>query len=152
MRTGCSFLGSVRPEGPNGQATAGRLSQFDVFDSLLASFGNIMLYWYHFHQSGQRVDTKGRADDTIARHFMRTLHPGQEPKDEQVRTVDLSLILYAEHGYAASNFACRVTTSTMSDAYSAVCTAIGTATPLSHHLSNLVIFSLNLCLCIRSLF
>lgn len=45
----------------------------------------------------------------------------------QVRTVDLSLVLYAEHGYAASNFACRVTTSTMSDAYSAVCTAIGAA-------------------------
>jgi 2-methylcitrate synthase len=143
-------LGSLRPEGPNGKAADGKLSQYDVFDSLLACFGNIMLYWYHFHHSGKRLDTRGLASDTIARHFMRMMHPGQEPRAEHVRTVDLSLILYAEHGYAgisyaphdsklmskilifekfsltASNFACRVTTSTLSDAYSSICTAIGT--------------------------
>ena len=45
--TGCSVLGSLRPEGPNGKAAAdGRLSQYDVFDSLLAAFGNVMLYWF----------------------------------------------------------------------------------------------------------
>jgi hypothetical protein len=44
---GCSVLGSLRPEGPNGKAAAdGRLSQYDVFDSLLAAFGNVMLYWF----------------------------------------------------------------------------------------------------------
>ena len=46
-RAGCSVLGSLRPEGPNGKAAAdGRLSQYDVFDSLLAAFGNVMLYWF----------------------------------------------------------------------------------------------------------
>ena len=102
MRTGCSVLGSLRPEGAHGKASAGRLSQFDVFDTLLAAFGNIMLYWYHFQKSGVRLDTKGRASDTIARHFMRLMHPGVQPREEQVKTVDLSLILYAEHGFAGA--------------------------------------------------
>ena len=43
-----------------------------------------------------------------------------------VRCVDVSLICYAEHGFAASTFANRVTTSTLSDAYSSICSAIGT--------------------------
>ncbi len=125
LRTGCSFLGTYAPEGPNGKAAPGRLGQLDVFELLLATFGNMMLYWHHFHATGKRIDTKGLATDSIARHFMRTLHQA-EPNEIQVKTMDVSLILYAEHGYAASNFACRVTTSTMADAYSAVCTAIGT--------------------------
>ena len=43
------------------------------------------------------------------------------------KVVDASYILYAEHDFAASTFASRVTTSTMSDVYSCICTAIGTA-------------------------
>ena len=35
-----------------------------------------------------------------------------------VRTVDVSLILYAEHDFNASTFAARVTVSTLSDFYS----------------------------------
>ena len=40
--------------------------------------------------------------------------------------MDTSLILYAEHEFNASTFSARITTSTLSDIYSAVCTAIGT--------------------------
>lgn len=43
-----------------------------------------------------------------------------------VRTFDVSLILYAEHDFAASTFAARVTVSTLSDFYSGITTAIGT--------------------------
>ena len=43
-----------------------------------------------------------------------------------VKTLDISLILYAEHDFNASAFAARVTISTMSDFYSGVTTAIGT--------------------------
>ena len=38
----------------------------------------------------------------------------------------MSLILYAEHDFNASTFAARVTTSTRSDFYSAITSAIGT--------------------------
>lgn len=43
-----------------------------------------------------------------------------------VRTVDVSLILYAEHDFNASTFAARVTVSTLSDFYSGITSAIGT--------------------------
>lgn len=43
-----------------------------------------------------------------------------------VRAFDVSLILYAEHEFNASTFAARVTTSTNSDFYSAITSAIGT--------------------------
>lgn len=36
------------------------------------------------------------------------------------------MILYAEHDFNASTFASRVTSSTQSDFYSAICTGIGT--------------------------
>jgi 2-methylcitrate synthase len=42
-----------------------------------------------------------------------------------VKTVDVSLILYAEHDFNASTFAARVTTSTLSDFYSGICSGIG---------------------------
>ena len=41
------------------------------------------------------------------------------------KTVDVSLILYAEHDFNASTFAARVTTSTLSDFYSSICSGIG---------------------------
>jgi citrate synthase len=40
--------------------------------------------------------------------------------------MDASLTLYAEHGYNASTFACRVTVATLSDVYSGIVTGIGT--------------------------
>jgi len=43
-----------------------------------------------------------------------------------IKTFDVSLILYAEHEFNASTFAARVTTSTNSDFYSAITSAIGT--------------------------
>jgi len=124
MRTGCSLLGNVRPEGKD-------FSQYDAFDSLIASFASVLLYWYHFHTSGIRIDTRGKIADTVASHFVRLLHCAKnpasfEPNPLHVKTIDASLVLYAEHGFAASTFACRVTTSTLSDTYSAICAAIGT--------------------------
>ena len=43
-----------------------------------------------------------------------------------IKTLDNSLILYAEHGYNASTFSARVTAATLSDLYNAVSSAIGT--------------------------
>jgi 2-methylcitrate synthase len=115
LRSGCSLLGNLRPEG----------NPRDVFDTLIAAFGSMLLYWYKFATTGKRIDTRGKAGDTVARHFLRLLHGG-EPKELHVRTVDVSLILYAEHGFAASTFAARVTASTRSDVYSCLTAAIGT--------------------------
>ena len=50
---------------------------------------------------------------------------GEVPQKEVVRAFDVSLTLYAEHGFNASTFAARVITSTNTDMYSAICGAIG---------------------------
>ena len=50
---------------------------------------------------------------------------GEEPAEYEIKAMDTSLILYAEHGYNASTFTARVTASTLSDIYSAVTAAIG---------------------------
>src|SRR2546422_3696244 len=51
---------------------------------------------------------------------------GSEPSPADARALDVSLILYTEHEFNASTFACRVTASTLSDMYSAVTSGVGT--------------------------
>lgn len=117
LRTGCSVLGTMEPEG------TGR-SQSDIADRLMASFGSMLLYWYHYAQTGTRIDTE-TDDSSIAGHFLHLLH-GKKPEPLHERAMDVSLILYAEHEYNASTFASRTAASTLSDMYSAITSGIGT--------------------------
>lgn len=50
---------------------------------------------------------------------------GKVPSPEVVKAFDVSMILYAEHGFNASTFTSRVVTSSLSDIYSAVVAGIG---------------------------
>jgi citrate synthase len=50
---------------------------------------------------------------------------GKRPPELNAKVMDVSLILYAEHDFNASTFACRVIASTESDMHSAVCGGIG---------------------------
>lgn len=50
---------------------------------------------------------------------------GKIPDPVIAKSLDRSLILYAEHGFNASTFTARVIASTTSDIYSAICGAIG---------------------------
>lgn len=51
---------------------------------------------------------------------------GKRPDAETQQIFDSTLTLYAEHGFNASTFACRVCVSTLSDIYSGIVTGIGT--------------------------
>lgn len=55
--------------------------------------------------------------------YMLTGHRADEYTE---RLFDSTLTLYAEHGFNASTFACRVTVATLSDIYSGIVTGIGT--------------------------
>ncbi|MDH3400399.1 MAG: 2-methylcitrate synthase [Chromatiales bacterium] len=116
MRTGCSFLGNLEPEG-------GFENQLDVADRLLAVFPSIIIYWHRFHTDGLRINTE-TDDDSVAGHFLHLLHD-KAPSDQHRRNLDISLILYAEHEFNASTFTARVITGTLSDFHSAVTGAIG---------------------------
>ncbi len=62
---------------------------------------------------------------STAYNFLYMLN-GTEPGVHAVKTLDLCLILHAEHGMNASTFTCRTVAGTLSDLYSAVTAAIGT--------------------------
>jgi 2-methylcitrate synthase len=117
LRSGCSALGAMEPE----IADSG---SHQVADRLLAIFPSMLLYWYHFAQSGRRIPT-ATDEVSLAGHFLALLQ-GKPPAELQRRAVDVSLILYAEHEFNASTFSARVTCSTLSDFHSAVTSAIGT--------------------------
>lgn len=119
LRTGCSVLGTVLPE-KDGQAPA---DAKDIADRLLASFGSMLLYWYHYSHNGKCIDVE-TDDDSIGAHFLHLLH-GEKPSESWEKAMHVSLILYAEHEFNASTFACRVIAGTGSDMYSCVCGGIG---------------------------
>jgi 2-methylcitrate synthase len=119
MRTGCSVLGTCMPE-DNAHPIEGAR---DIIDRLMASFGSMLLYWYHYVNSGKRIDVE-TDDDSIGSHFLHLLH-GEKPRDSWVRAMHTSLNLYAEHEFNASTFAARVIAGTATDMYSAITGAIG---------------------------
>ena len=119
MRTGGSVLGTLEPEKDEMAPAAAR----DIGDRLLACFGSMLLYWYHYAHHGRRIEVE-TDDDSVGGHLLHLLH-GRAPSEEQVRAMHTSLILYAEHEFNASTFAARVIAGTNADLYSAVTGAIG---------------------------
>jgi len=119
MRTGCSALGCQSPEAADHNSDDAR----QIIDRLMASFGSMLVYWYHFSHSNKRIELV-TDDDSIGGHFLHLLH-GKPAPESWVRAMHISLILYAEHEFNASTFAARVITGTLSDMHSAVTGAIG---------------------------
>jgi len=119
LRTGCSVLGTLEPEKDSHPIEGARA----IADRLMACFGSMLLYWYHFANSGKKIETQ-TDDDSIGGHYLHLLHR-KKPSDEWVRAMHTSLILYAEHEFNASTFTCRVVTGTGSDMYSAITAGIG---------------------------
>ena len=117
MRTGCSMLGNLEPEGDFS-------NQNETADRIMASFASIVTYWYRYSHDGVRIDT-GTDHPTIGGQFLSLL-TGKEPSEEHARALDVSLILYAEHGFNASTFTARTCASTLSDMHSCITGAIGT--------------------------
>jgi len=136
MRTGVSALGCVLPEKDDHNVPGAR----DIADRMMASFGSILLYWYHYSHNGRRIEVE-TDDESIGGHFLHLLH-GEAPSELWVRAMHTSLILYAEHEFNASTFAGRVIAGTGSDMYSAVTGAIGALRGPKHGGANEVAFEI----------
>ncbi len=79
-----------------------------------------------YHRFRQGLDLPAVRDDlNEAAHFLYLIN-GEMPGERAIRTLDVALILHADHGMNASTFSARVTIATLSDMYSAVTSAIGT--------------------------
>jgi 2-methylcitrate synthase len=119
MRTGVSALGCLTPEGASHSEEGAK----EIADKLIACLNSMLLYWYHFANSGKRI-TVETDDDSIGGHFLHLLH-GAPQSELWVQSMHASLILYAEHEFNASTFTARVIAGTGSDMFSSITGAIG---------------------------
>jgi 2-methylcitrate synthase len=136
LRTGFSALGAVLPEKEDHNVAGAR----DIADRLVASTGSMLCYWYHYSHSGQRIMVETE-DDSVGGHFLHLLHRRQ-PSPSWVRAMHTSLILYAEHEFAASTFTARVIAGTGADIYSCLTGAIGALRGPKHGGANEVAFEI----------
>ena len=119
LRTGVSALGSLNPEASEHPQEGAQ----EIADKLIACLNSMLLYWFHFANSGTRISVE-TDDDSIAGHFLHLLH-GAPASELWIKSMHASLILYAEHEFNASTFTARVIAGTGSDIYSAITGAIG---------------------------
>jgi 2-methylcitrate synthase len=136
LRSGCSALGCALPEKDDHNIAGAR----DIIDRLIASFGSMLCYWYHFSHNGRQIDVE-TDDESVGGHFLHMLH-GVAPSDSWVRAMHTSLILYAEHEFNASTFTARVIAGTGADMHSALTGAIGALRGPKHGGANEVAFEI----------
>ncbi|HXD87976.1 MAG TPA: citrate/2-methylcitrate synthase [Urbifossiella sp.] len=78
----------------------------------------------HYALSRGAMPTLARQDLGHSANFLYMLR-GTEPDADEVKAMDVSLILYAEHEFNASTFAARVIVSTLADMHAGITGAIG---------------------------
>ena len=136
LRTGVSVLGALAAEPADHGAERAR----ELSDQLIGMLPSMLCYWYHFSHAGRRIDVAS-SDGGVAAHFLYLLH-GHPVSAEWVRALQTSLILYAEHEFAASTFVARVIASTGSDFHSCMVGAIGALRGPKHGGANEVAFEI----------
>jgi len=134
MRTGCSVLGAIMSEDESHPKEGAQA----IVDKLMACFGSMLCYWYHYAYNGKRIEVV-TDDETVGGHFLHLLH-GEKPRESWVRAMHTSLILYAEHEFNASTFTSRVISGTNSDMFSCITGAIGALRGPKHGGANEVAF------------
>jgi citrate synthase len=118
LRTAVSFIGASDPTSADLSVSANLARSL----SLMAKLPSIVA----FDQRRRHGEGPIRPDPELgfAANFLKMCF-GSVPDPEIVKAFEVSLVLYAEHGFNASTFTARVVTSTGSDLYSAVTAAIG---------------------------
>ena len=118
LRSGASLLAHFDPQ--TGEAS--HEADLAKAERLLAQLP-VVLGAFHRQRQGHEP-VAADADLSLAGNILWLLN-GEKPSARFVRTMDVTLILYAEHEYNASTFTARVVASTLSDMHSAVTAAIG---------------------------
>lgn len=119
LRTTVSLLSFYDPDDLNDT----REANIRKVTRLTAQLPTIVAYWDNI-RNGQ--DTKPpKSNLSTAANFLYMLK-GKEPDELSTKSLDIALILHADHELNASTFAARVAAATLTDIYSAVVAAIGT--------------------------
>jgi citrate synthase len=122
LRTAVSYLGALEPvDEPSGPGP-GEAHDLERSIGLWAKLPTVVAAEQR-RRRGQ-APIAPDADLSFSENFFH-MCSGEVPGPDVVRAFEISLTLYAEHGFNASTFTARVITSTLSDLYSAVTGAIG---------------------------
>ncbi len=113
IRTGISFLGMENPDSYDNDPKDHLNHALNMF----AKAPTIVAAGFRLRQGLEPIAPK--ADLGYSENFFHMCF-GEVPSKDVIRAFDVSLILYAEHGFNASTFSARVIASTLTDMYGAV--------------------------------
>ncbi len=119
LRTAVSVLASDDPDEDNA-CTESRMTKAMY---LTAKLPTLVAYYCRESQGKMWVHPNPKLGH--AENFLYMMH-GRRPTPLEVRAMDLTMVLMAEHSFNASTFAARVTASTLSDMGAAITSAMGT--------------------------
>jgi citrate synthase len=88
---------------------------------LTAQIPTIIAYWDCIRNDRKMLPPK--EDNSLAANFLYMLN-GKEPDDLSTKSLDIALILHADHELNASTFAARVAAATLTDMHSAIVAGI----------------------------
>jgi 2-methylcitrate synthase/citrate synthase II len=91
-------------------------------EQLLGQVAVVMAGWYRISQGKSPIEYQPAL--SLAENLLRMIR-NVEPTPLEIRALDVSLILYAEHEFNASTFTARVVASTLADYHAAITAAIG---------------------------
>lgn len=118
LRTAVSLLAHWNPDANDNSPEANKVKAIQ----LTAKMSTIVCAFEAFRKGQEPLSPI--SGKSMAWNFLYMLE-GREPNSETVKIFDTCLVLHADHELNCSAFATRVTTSSLSDLYSAITSAIG---------------------------
>jgi citrate synthase len=118
LRTAVSYLGSLDER----LHIINEEENFEKSKNLLAKIPTIIAYYQRIRERKSLIQPNKDLDQ--ASNFLWMLN-GRKPDEVEEKTLDLDLILHAEHTLNASTFSARMAASTLSDMYAGVVSATG---------------------------
>lgn len=119
LRTTVSLLSMYDPDAEDSSKEANLRKAV----KLTAQIPTLVAYW-DLIRNGKEV-IMPREDVSLAHNFLYMLSGGKDPDEVSVKSLDIALILHADHELNASTFAARVAAATLTDMHSAIVAAIG---------------------------
>lgn len=119
LRTATALLALYDPETNDGSHDA----NVRKATRMLGAFPSIVAANHRFKSGEDLIAPNNELGH--AANFLYMLN-GEAPDPDTARLFEITLIAYIDHGFNASTFASRVTTSTLSDIHSGIVSAIGT--------------------------
>ena len=118
LRTAVSLLGIYDPERRDTSVDAARRKAM----RLTAQMATITAAYHRIRERKPIVEPDSNLNHAANLLYMMR---GEKPDAYMAKTMDVALILHADHEFNASTFAARVTIATLSDMYDAIVAAIG---------------------------